>query len=432
MDRFHPERATRLNSTQRRYYEIFGKGILRARNSAGLRHALSALVASDSFREVAGKFHADSSMNGMNDVLVGVRQAIRESLVEMDVDDCSFPAIRKAGLNLAFSPVNILLMCVYPDDRAELEAMVALDDRSIGVLVEFATHAWERAGRKIYSVTPGLRQKLKNTELRGVRSCDFRLPYRCVYVDLSGRGEAGIVLPHGVPVEGVYLFEDRMDGNRVVNLVIISAGGTGGALLSGSLNYGTEESDFPWAVGIVLPDGSMIKDCMSSLSHTPLGADQRTPGIKYTERTIQGAEEIFNYILNVVMYTTMPGLDACVAPCDPRRKTLLERAMRAKKGSKRREKLLHKAEGMSDQSMVVLGGNLYVDKGKERGESGDGTGSKVAVRTLAAGHWKHVVHGAGRKERRLTWIEPYWRGPDLGPVSQKKHVLTDGSSRGRM
>lgn len=49
----------------------------------------------------------------------------------------------------------------------------------------------------------------------------------------------------------------------------------------------------------------------------------------------------------------------------------------------------------------------YVDKG----------GSAPSVQTLVAGHWKRVVYGVGRTQRRLQHIQPYWRGDLDAPVS---------------
>lgn len=50
-------------------------------------------------------------------------------------------------------------------------------------------------------------------------------------------------------------------------------------------------------------------------------------------------------------------------------------------------------------------------------------GSAPTVRTMVRGHWKRQVCGPGGTDRRLVRIEPYWRGPDDGPVAVRSHVV---------
>lgn len=54
----------------------------------------------------------------------------------------------------------------------------------------------------------------------------------------------------------------------------------------------------------------------------------------------------------------------------------------------------------------------------------DGTSSKSpTVRSLIRGHWKAQAHGPGRALRKRIHVEPYWRGPEEGPVAVRPHVM---------
>lgn len=55
--------------------------------------------------------------------------------------------------------------------------------------------------------------------------------------------------------------------------------------------------------------------------------------------------------------------------------------------------------------------------------AGTRRGGAPTVQTLVRGHWKRQAHGEGRKERKLLFIEPYWRGNDEAPVLVRPHVL---------
>jgi hypothetical protein len=39
-----------------------------------------------------------------------------------------------------------------------------------------------------------------------------------------------------------------------------------------------------------------------------------------------------------------------------------------------------------------------------------------SVQVLVRGHYKRQVLGVGRKQRKVIWIEPYWRGPEDAPI----------------
>lgn len=435
MDRFHPERATRLSAKQKKYAKDFGEVLSKAKNGDDFGIALAAIAECRAYKRALVESHA-VGWSGCQIWLGGLRHAVRKWLSEADVDDLCFFAIHWANLGIALTPMAMGLHI-----KGKRYSKNDIFEEYGGGMIEYATHVWERSGRKIYCVAPGLSWRLNNTELRGVRSCDFRLPYRCVYMDLSILGEKGfpaqIEDKNGKGVaEGAYVIEDVIDGVRVVHIEVVSTGGSGGAMASGALPHGSVFRSYPWHLTVRLRDGSMVQDCLDDLVRLIEADFCNEPGQESSGRDlayqVEVARSIFGYIMNVIMYATIPGVDARVVPCNPDYQSLFDRAMMAPEGSKKRRSLLDRANGGSNQRMTLLGGNLYVDKGKERSEPGNGTGGKITVRTLAAGHWKHVAHGAGRKERRLTWIEPYWRGPELGPVSEKKHVLTDRSSRGRM
>ena len=47
-------------------------------------------------------------------------------------------------------------------------------------------------------------------------------------------------------------------------------------------------------------------------------------------------------------------------------------------------------------------------------------GGKIpSVQTYVHGHWKRVAVGAGRAQRKLVHIQPYWRGDPDAPISTR-------------
>ena len=52
-----------------------------------------------------------------------------------------------------------------------------------------------------------------------------------------------------------------------------------------------------------------------------------------------------------------------------------------------------------------------------------GNGPPPSMQTLVRGHWKRQACGPGRAERRTIHVEPYWRGPEDGPIRTRAHVF---------
>lgn len=48
---------------------------------------------------------------------------------------------------------------------------------------------------------------------------------------------------------------------------------------------------------------------------------------------------------------------------------------------------------------------------------------RLTYRLLVRGHWKQQAHGPRRASRKLIWVEPYLRGPDVAEVLNKPYVV---------
>jgi hypothetical protein len=47
----------------------------------------------------------------------------------------------------------------------------------------------------------------------------------------------------------------------------------------------------------------------------------------------------------------------------------------------------------------------------------------AAVQWLVRGHWRNQACGPHLSERRPTWIQPHWKGPEDAPINVRPHVL---------
>jgi hypothetical protein len=131
--------------------------------------------------------------------------------------------------------------------------------------------------------------------------------------------------------------------------------------------------------------------------------------------------ETFRYLMNVVVYLTHPDADKRLCDASPEYEALRDRMLKAQ-GAKR-EKVKARLRGMTPAPRILLGGNLYCGN-RLRGEAPEhatNTGRKQKVRGLVSGHWRMVPCGTGKLERRLKWIEPFWRGPESVPLTAERN-----------
>lgn len=52
-------------------------------------------------------------------------------------------------------------------------------------------------------------------------------------------------------------------------------------------------------------------------------------------------------------------------------------------------------------------------------------GSAPTVQFLVRGHWRNQACGPRMTQRRPTWIEPYWKGPEDAPINVRPHAIDD-------
>lgn len=50
---------------------------------------------------------------------------------------------------------------------------------------------------------------------------------------------------------------------------------------------------------------------------------------------------------------------------------------------------------------------------------------QINIQVLVAGHFRHVLYGPKRAQRRLQWIEPYWKGDVEAPILIRPHKIDE-------
>lgn len=53
----------------------------------------------------------------------------------------------------------------------------------------------------------------------------------------------------------------------------------------------------------------------------------------------------------------------------------------------------------------------------------EGTGRSIDVRFVVRGHWRNQAFGEKHSQHRMTWIKPYYKGPELAEVISKPYKV---------
>jgi hypothetical protein len=232
---------------------------------------------------------------------------------------------------------------------------------------------------RVYTVSPGLSEILKNTSIRGLPDDLLKTPYPVVYLVLGGLYEGIYITDHG-DCFAFYLV--MVSGDNHV-LRINKTGGTTGELLD-----------------------RVREGCMSA-----------------TEDLVE-----IKFAVNAMIYATHPDVEELVIygdDADHLRK-LYSRASQERRPEKR-DQMLRRAEKLEANPRTLLGGSIRVTRNEREAMHGarTGDGNPVFVQTFVGAHWQHYwtgTHG-GERTRVYRLRRAFWRGPKDSPISNRAHNL---------
>lgn len=94
------------------------------------------------------------------------------------------------------------------------------------------------------------------------------------------------------------------------------------------------------------------------------------------------------------------------------------KAKKARQEARKESELDYSSVGESIQP-------IYVTKGTPSGTDSpaDGGFQEYAVRFVVRGHWRNQPCGTALTERRLTWIKPYYKGPEMAELVNRPYVV---------
>jgi len=255
-------------------------------------------------------------------------------------------------------------------------------------IIHRATMLWQmamhdRAGTQWYEVSSGLAARLRHTELRGLDCDDLRLPFEAIGLLVPTSAELCLPPSNGShPITETYIVEEPAPERRWRMLVVSPT--EGGRFMMERLT-------------IPLPAGGSIDESIAY-------AKSRIAKVSESA-SFEGWEDHFRWAMNAVLYASSAE-NRRVIWNDKEAKQLSDRIAKLPDGPKRK-KLQERLRRLDSSQRTLLGPDVSMPPAEERTKGG-----VLIVRTRVQGHWKQQPYGEGSRERKLIWIQPYWRGPD--------------------
>jgi len=272
--------------------------------------------------------------------------------------------------------------------------------------MQYHIAAHRMAGRKTYDVGAGLAERLRHTELRGLTADDLVLPSASVYLMVPPEADLRIYNTQSDwhKVVGVYITEDvDGKGNRCWRFLVC------GEPKPIEVMGVKDDNDALIFFHVPLPAGAKLtevvaltqEECVEDIKRDSKWLKEVTAFLK------NDWESVFRWAMNVLLYVSSEGVESEEVIANDNARHIVEQMKGLPQGSKKRHRLGGRLSQMQQCQRTVLGKSI----------AGHGSGWTLSVRVLVTGHWRNQPHGPGRMFRRLQWIEPYWKGPDVDEVA---------------
>lgn len=302
------------------------------------------------------------------------------------------------------------------------------DELQMNVNARLFWHAaqYMRHGYRTFEISPGLSELLRHTELQGLVGADLHLPYQSLYMHVPA--QSGLRVWNDMTewhrLAGVYLsVEDGHDtGPGAIEGLEGLPGRTLRAMVVGEWQMrevipGLQMPDdalLYWSVPLV--DDWPLDKCIRMHKDHARDYRGRLPA-SYAKMTTEW-DDIFTWLVNVVMYATSGQARAELRHFDPRAEATRRRMNKAK-NPKRRKAHASELSGMDQRRYTILGRGIPLLSEC----TAKGTGTPLDHRVLVSGHWRNQAVGPRWSERRRILIEPHWRGPEDADECSTTHKL---------
>jgi len=291
-------------------------------------------------------------------------------------------------------------------------------------------HDLMKGDTRIFRFSEKLIDALLSTNLGEVPTELIRLPFERMYLDFSEHDFTGDFNGHKWWIRGVQLGIDEIEDKRLKFLRIhqVRYMEKGVDFLGQPFPFGFNMLMFRISPDKVLeiPDIKTVED-MAKNMNLAFPADWFIDGFftKNPQSAISSLDAIRDVIeltINAILYINSANADLKEGWV----KEGLYKKWRSSNGHKKTE-LKHELNKFGKLYRCGTRINIPTFFGNS---TGGGSGGKIGVRFQVRGHWHHYWMGPrkgdpGEQKIKLNWVMPFWKGPELADIVNKKQYQVD-------
>lgn len=342
------------------------------------------------------------------------------------------PGVRHTGKSV--EQLKVLLGDMMPQARAQFASTYATVSQEYHSLVNFAL-----SGKKTFHFGDNLSEHLANTEIN-VKAALIELPFPSCLFTFTSRSVIDAM--HNIRGhDGRYgANTGRLDYSAPVSVFLTVVQDTAG-LPGRSLVMTTWHARLPAESHLMLKRELYLGEDWTleqalRTDWATLTPESCVPGLRIDEEnsdreTLDDSTfytdglAFYRIVLNAILY-----LSSDKAELDSQKSPRVEMEAKAKNilAMYKRMKVLQTASRHSELDFQEVGksvGAIVIQQSEHETTSlSTGIeGNKPLVRFMVRGHWRHQAHGAGQQDRKLIWIRPHYKGPDLAALINKPYLV---------
>lgn len=134
---------------------------------------------------------------------------------------------------------------------------------------------------------------------------------------------------------------------------------------------------------------------------------------------------LFRLILNSILYLSSNDPDILQRTSGRSEALVRASAIKSTLKSKKARQIANKESTLDYYSVGENVAPIYVHKntGDREDVSGQGGFKEYAARFIVRGHWRNQPCGHNMTERKLIWIKPYFKGPEMAELVSRPYIV---------
>lgn len=275
---------------------------------------------------------------------------------------------------------------------------------------------FKRSGQKVYELAPSLCDRFLATHIKKVPTELLQMPYSSILLKIP----RGALVREWANVErttfvsDIYIHEgEHTDHTRMLKLFVVYR------------DKGDEQRCINMNFNIFLSEPTVeecvakSKDIINKYFDDGVYQKEGVQCDKPTQEDLQMLEKVFSFVMKSVLYIV--GAEADIVYED-RSAPLFQKLQRVKSSGKRKE--IERRIAQAGIPRYKVGSRIVLSRGEKVIYEGIRQGKwTLSYRLCVAGHYKAQPYGEGRQLRKVIFIKPYEKGPELADTINKDHYV---------